>query len=47
MPANTNPAEYMLDLVNREFTDPKQVDDILDRYENRTLGYRVGVTRTI
>jgi len=23
MPPNTNPAEFMLDLVNNEFTDPE------------------------
>merc|ERR1712070_113135 len=42
MPANTNPAEYMLDLVNREFTDPKQVDDILNRYEKSYTGLPCG-----
>lgn len=42
MPANTNPAEFMLDLVNREFTDPKQVDYILDKYEKAYTGLPCG-----
>jgi ABC-type multidrug transport system ATPase subunit len=32
LPKNISVAEFMLDLVNREFTDPKKVDDILDKY---------------
>jgi len=32
LPRNISIAEYMLDLVNREFTDPSKVDDILDKY---------------
>ena len=40
--ANTNPAEFMLDLVNREFTDPKQVDYILDKYEKAYTGLPCG-----
>ena len=42
MPSNTNPAEFMLDLANREFTDPKQVDDILDHYESGYKGLPCG-----
>ena len=40
--AITNPAEFMLDLVNREFTDPKQVDYILDKYEKAYTGLPCG-----
>ena len=38
----SNPAEFMLDLVNREFTDPKQVDYILDKYEKAYTGLPCG-----
>ena len=30
MPPNTNPAEFMLDLVNNEFTDPESVAEVID-----------------
>eukprot|EP00961_Rhodomonas_salina_P010023 134972-Rhodomonas_salina.4 len=29
VPGNTNPAEYLLDLVNAEFTNPEDVEVIL------------------
>jgi ABC-type multidrug transport system ATPase subunit len=32
LPKHTNVAEFMLDLVNREFTDPQKVDDVLNKY---------------
>jgi hypothetical protein len=35
MPNDTNPAEYMLDLVNEEFTDAFQVTTVLDAWERR------------
>ena len=37
VPDNMSAAEFMLDLVNREFTDPAKVDDVLDKYKNITL----------
>tara|TARA_B110000305_G_scaffold212138_1_gene247042 strand:+ start:148 stop:651 length:504 start_codon:yes stop_codon:yes gene_type:complete len=33
LPGNMSIAEFMLDLVNREFTDIAQVDEILDAWE--------------
>eukprot|EP00293_Proteomonas_sulcata_P015920 CAMPEP_0184298722 /NCGR_PEP_ID=MMETSP1049-20130417/9474_1 /TAXON_ID=77928 /ORGANISM="Proteomonas sulcata, Strain CCMP704" /LENGTH=616 /DNA_ID=CAMNT_0026608939 /DNA_START=77 /DNA_END=1927 /DNA_ORIENTATION=+ len=35
MPENTNPAEYLLDLVNREFTNPKMVDKVMASWKER------------
>jgi len=34
MPARTNPAEFMLDVVNAEFSDPEQVEKVLEAWEN-------------
>jgi hypothetical protein len=35
MPENMNPAEYMLDLVNRDFTDAKEVEAVIDEWVQR------------
>lgn len=37
MPAHMNPAEYMLDIVNRDFTDPAEVDALIEEWANRGL----------
>jgi ABC-type multidrug transport system ATPase subunit len=37
IPENTNPADFLLDLVNSEFTDPKSVTDILDAWKGGSL----------
>ncbi|QDZ19957.1 ATP-binding cassette transporter [Chloropicon primus] len=33
IPRNSNPAEHVLDLVNREFTSPKEVDYMIDSWK--------------
>lgn len=33
LPAQTNPAEFMLDIVNTDFTDDEQVESILNSYD--------------
>jgi flagellar basal body P-ring protein FlgI len=35
MPKNMNPAEYMLDLVNRDFTDAKEVEAVINEWVKR------------
>lgn len=40
VPENMSAAEFMLDLVNREFTDPAKVDDVLDKYTPIALTQR-------
>jgi len=37
MPPDTNPAEFMLDLVNNEFTDPQSVREVLEVCRNSIL----------
>ena len=32
IPKNSNPAEHVLDLVNREFVDPKEVDYMIESW---------------
>ncbi|KAL3921045.1 MAG: hypothetical protein SGPRY_005037 [Prymnesium sp.] len=33
MPPNTNPADYMLDLINKDFSDPATVDHVVEEWE--------------
>jgi ABC-type multidrug transport system ATPase subunit len=45
MPPNTNPAEFMLDLVNAEFTDPESVDEVLAEWAKKEANSDVDATR--
>ena len=46
-PPNVNPAEFLLDVVNREFTDPKEVDRILDAWEEHREEYTKPPSRSV
>lgn len=45
MPPNTNPAEFMLDLVNAEFTDPASVEEVLRAWESKARSTDVDASR--
>jgi ABC-type multidrug transport system ATPase subunit len=47
MPPNTNPAEFMLDLVNAEFTDPESVREVLDAWESKAKKVDVDASRRV
>jgi len=45
MPPNTNPAEFMLDLVNNEFTDPVSVAEVIDVWDKKSAQTDVDASR--
>ena len=45
MPPNTNPADFMLDLVNDEFTDPASVEAMLAVWANESAQVDVDASR--
>ena len=45
MPPNTNPAEFMLDLVNSEFTDPASVEAVLVAWAHKSAQVDVDASR--
>jgi hypothetical protein len=45
MPPNTNPAEFMLDLVNNEFTDPEAVAEVIAVWDMKSVRMDVDASR--
>mmetsp|Transcript_48887 Transcript_48887/g.122168 ORF Transcript_48887/g.122168 Transcript_48887/m.122168 type:complete len:708 (+) Transcript_48887:404-2527(+) len=47
MPEHTNPAEYMLDLVNKDFTDAKEVEQMVEEWRMRAPYVAPPVSRDV